>query len=154
MVLLLAAVVGLVAITPRLPCSDTPASALKSRGVGVIAASGNAAGPFRYAPDAEAFSLDFDFRQVQFDLLEGWLAILMSCDGPTLEETRAMARQSGFVAAYMPDHASKSRLIIPGVKGFTVKTPTGSAVAPPAWCTWCATCCGSAFGRCPSRAIC
>jgi hypothetical protein len=35
-------------------------------------ASGEAAGPFRYAPDAEAFSLDFDPRQVQFDLLEGW----------------------------------------------------------------------------------
>jgi len=26
---------------------------------------------------------------------------------------------SGFLAAYMPDHASKSRLIIPGEKPFT-----------------------------------
>ena len=50
---------------------------------------------------------------------DGRLAILMSRDGLTLEQTRAMARERGFVAAYMPDHASKSRFIIPGVKGFS-----------------------------------
>jgi len=50
---------------------------------------------------------------------DGRLAILMSRDGLTLEQTRAMARKRGFVAAYMPDHASKSRFIIPGVKGFS-----------------------------------
>jgi len=47
------------------------------------------------------------------------MEMLMSRDGLTLEQTREMARRRGFVAAYMPDHASKSRLIIPGVKGFT-----------------------------------
>ena len=50
---------------------------------------------------------------------DGRLAILMSRDGLTLEQTKALARQRGFVAAYMPDHASKSRFIIPGVKGFS-----------------------------------
>ncbi len=50
---------------------------------------------------------------------DGRLAILMSRDGLTLEQTKAMARERGFVAAYMPDHASKSRFIIPGVKGFS-----------------------------------
>ena len=50
---------------------------------------------------------------------DGRLAMLMSRDGLTLEQTRTMARERGFVAAYMPDHASKSRFIIPGVKGFS-----------------------------------
>ena len=50
---------------------------------------------------------------------DGRLEVLMSRDGLTLEQTRALARQRGLRAAYMPDHASKSRLIIPGVKGFS-----------------------------------
>ena len=47
------------------------------------------------------------------------IEMLMSKDGLTLEQTKDLARRRGLVAAYMPDHASKSRLIIPGVKGFT-----------------------------------
>ena len=50
---------------------------------------------------------------------DGHLEVLMSRDGLTLEQTRDLARRRGYLAAYMPDHASKSRLIIPGVKGFT-----------------------------------
>ena len=50
---------------------------------------------------------------------DGRLEVLMSRDGLTLEQTKSLARQRGFKAAYLPDHASKSRLIIPGVKGFT-----------------------------------
>ena len=50
---------------------------------------------------------------------DGRLEMLMSKDGLTLEQTRDLARRRGLVSAYMPDHASKSRLIIPGVKGFT-----------------------------------
>lgn len=46
------------------------------------------------------------------------LEVLMSKDGLTLEETRELSRKRGLVAAYLPDHASKSRFIIPGVKGF------------------------------------
>jgi hypothetical protein len=49
---------------------------------------------------------------------DGRLEVLMSRDGLTLEQTRALARERGLVAAYLPDHASKSRFIIPGVKGF------------------------------------
>ena len=49
---------------------------------------------------------------------DGRLEVLMSRDGLTLEQTRSLARQRGLRAAYMPDHASKSRFIIPGVKGF------------------------------------
>ncbi len=52
---------------------------------------------------------------------DGRLAILMSRDGLTLEQTKALARERGFLAAYMPDHASKSRFIIPGVKGFSTE---------------------------------
>ena len=50
---------------------------------------------------------------------DGRLEVLMSRDGLTLEQTRFLARQRGLRAAYLPDHASKSRLIIPGVKGFS-----------------------------------
>ena len=49
---------------------------------------------------------------------DGRIEVLMSRDGLTLEQTRALARRRGLRAAYMPDHASKSRFIIPGVKGF------------------------------------
>ena len=47
------------------------------------------------------------------------LDVLMSKDGLTLEETRELSRKRGLVAAYLPDHASKSRFIVPGVKGFS-----------------------------------
>ncbi|MEY3735650.1 MAG: hypothetical protein RLZZ624_709 [Cyanobacteriota bacterium] len=49
---------------------------------------------------------------------DGRIEVLMTKDGLTLEQTRALARSRGLVAAYMPDHASKSRFIIPGSKGF------------------------------------
>jgi hypothetical protein len=50
---------------------------------------------------------------------DGRLEVLMSRDGLTLEQTRALARSRGLRAAYLPDHASKSRFIIPGEKGFS-----------------------------------
>ena len=50
---------------------------------------------------------------------DGKLEVLMSRDGLTLEQTKDLSRRRGYLAAYMPDHASKSRFIIPGVKGFT-----------------------------------
>jgi hypothetical protein len=50
---------------------------------------------------------------------DGRLEVFMSRDGLTLEQTKELARSRGLVAAYMPDHASKSRFIIPGVKGFS-----------------------------------
>ena len=50
---------------------------------------------------------------------DGRVEVLMSRDGLTLEQTKDLARRRRYLAAYMPDHASKSRLIIPGVKGFT-----------------------------------
>ena len=50
---------------------------------------------------------------------DGRIEVLMSRDGLTLEQTRSLARRRGLQAAYMPDHASKSRFIIPGVKGFS-----------------------------------
>ena len=50
---------------------------------------------------------------------DGRIEVLMSRDGLTLEQTRALARRRGLRAAYLPDHASKSRFIIPGVKGFS-----------------------------------
>jgi hypothetical protein len=56
---------------------------------------------------------------------EGRLAILMSRDGLTMEQTRAMARERGFVAAYLPDHGSKNRFIIPDVKGFSSEDANG-----------------------------
>ena len=50
---------------------------------------------------------------------DGRIEVLMSRDGLTLEQTRDLARRRGLRAAYLPDHASKSRFIIPGVKGFS-----------------------------------
>jgi pyruvate/2-oxoglutarate dehydrogenase complex dihydrolipoamide acyltransferase (E2) component len=52
-------------------------------------------------------------------LPDGRLEALMSRDGLTLEQTKDLARRHGMVAAYLPDHASKSRFIIPGHKGFS-----------------------------------
>ena len=52
-------------------------------------------------------------------LPDGRLEALMSRDGLTLEQTKGLARRHGMVAAYLPDHASKSRFIIPGHKGFS-----------------------------------
>jgi hypothetical protein len=52
---------------------------------------------------------------------DGRLEVLMSRDGLTLEQTKALARERGLRAAYLPDHASKSRFIIPGVKGFSTE---------------------------------
>ena len=57
--------------------------------------------------------------RVIFGLLaNGRIEILMSRNRLTLEETRDLAQRRSYLAAYMPDHASKSRFIIPGVKGF------------------------------------
>ncbi|MDA0717994.1 MAG: hypothetical protein O2839_07260 [Cyanobacteria bacterium] len=50
---------------------------------------------------------------------DGRMEVLMSRDGLTLEQTRSLARQRGLRAAYLPDHASKSRFIIPSEKGFS-----------------------------------
>jgi hypothetical protein len=50
---------------------------------------------------------------------DGRMEVLMSRDGLTLEQSKELAHRRGYLAAYMPDHASKSRFIIPGVKGFT-----------------------------------
>ncbi|BEV36537.1 hypothetical protein CREGCYN_13490 [Synechococcus sp. M16CYN] len=50
---------------------------------------------------------------------DGRLEVLMSRDGLTLEQTKELSQRRGYLAAYMPDHASKSRFIIPGDKGFT-----------------------------------
>ena len=47
------------------------------------------------------------------------LEVLMSKDGLTLEETKELSRKRGLLAAYLPDHASKSRFIVPGRKGFS-----------------------------------
>ncbi len=52
-------------------------------------------------------------------LPDGRIEALMSRDGLTLEQTKDLARRHGMVAAYLPDHASKSRFIIPGHKGFS-----------------------------------
>lgn len=52
-------------------------------------------------------------------LPDGRIEALMSRDGLTLEQTKELARRHGMVAAYLPDHASKSRFIIPGYKGFS-----------------------------------
>ena len=66
---------------------------------------------------------------------DGHLEVLMSRDGLTLEQTKDLARRRGYLAAYMPDHASKSRFIIPGVKGFTEEDANwisgGATSSPP-----------------------
>ncbi len=50
---------------------------------------------------------------------DGRLEVLMSKRGLTLEETTALARKRNLVAAYLPDHASKSRLIVPKLKSYS-----------------------------------
>ncbi|WP_338442462.1 hypothetical protein VZG28_05780 [Synechococcus elongatus IITB4] len=50
---------------------------------------------------------------------DGQFSFFMSKDGMTMNEAITLSRRLGYLAAYMPDHASKSRLIIPGEKPFT-----------------------------------
>lgn len=52
---------------------------------------------------------------------DGQFSFFMSKNGMTMNEAITLSRRLGYLAAYMPDHASKSRLIIPGEKPFTAK---------------------------------
>ena len=58
--------------------------------------------------------------RIVFGLLpNGRIEILMSQDKLTLKQTHILAKRRSYLAAYMPDHTSKSRFIIPEVKRFT-----------------------------------
>lgn len=50
---------------------------------------------------------------------DGQFSFFMSKEGMTMNEAITLSRRLGYLAAYMPDHASKSRLIIPGEKPFS-----------------------------------
>ncbi len=45
---------------------------------------------------------------------DGWLEVVETADGVLFDDLRRFVAAKGFLAAYLPDHASKSRLIIPG----------------------------------------
>ena len=47
---------------------------------------------------------------------DGQLELIETADGLHVDDLRAFAAQQGYVAVYLPDHASKSRFIIPGIK--------------------------------------
>lgn len=50
---------------------------------------------------------------------DGQFSFFMSKEGMTMNEAIALSHQLGYLAAYMPDHASKSRLIIPEKRPFS-----------------------------------
>lgn len=52
---------------------------------------------------------------------DGQFSFFMSKEGMTMNEAISLSRRLGYLAAYMPDHASKSRLIIPAEKPFTTE---------------------------------
>ena len=45
---------------------------------------------------------------------DGRLEVVETADGVLFPDLRLFVRAKGFQAAYLPDHASKSRLIVPG----------------------------------------
>ena len=47
---------------------------------------------------------------------DGKLELVETADGVYFPDLEQFVRQKGFLAAYLPDHASKSRLIIPGTR--------------------------------------
>ena len=47
---------------------------------------------------------------------DGKLELVETADGVFFPDLRLFVEQKGFLAAYLPDHASKSRLIVPGTR--------------------------------------
>ncbi|WP_320674523.1 hypothetical protein [Prochlorococcus sp. MIT 1341] len=52
---------------------------------------------------------------------DGRIEILMSKTGLTYEQTKELGRRRNLLTAYLPDHGSKSRLIVPSRKKFTAE---------------------------------
>jgi len=50
---------------------------------------------------------------------DGQLEVIETADGVLFNDLRRMVRSRGFKAAFLPDHASKSRLIVPGQRPWT-----------------------------------
>ena len=69
------------AIAPPLPEQPSPAE---------LTAAATSTDAFRYRPDQEVYALDFDPRQVQLDLLEGW-----DREQDAFEDSAALAYVSG-----------------------------------------------------------
>ena len=57
-----------------------------------------------------------DVRIIYALRADGDLEIIETADGVHFDDLRRFVDQRRFVAAYLPDHASKSRLIVPGVR--------------------------------------
>ena len=45
---------------------------------------------------------------------DGQLELVETADGVLFSDLETFVEEKGFLAAYLPDHASKSRLIVPG----------------------------------------
>ena len=57
-----------------------------------------------------------DVRIVYGLRADGKLELVETADGAHFRDLKHFVEQKGFLAAYLPDHASKSRLIIPGTR--------------------------------------
>ena len=57
-----------------------------------------------------------DVRIVYGLRVDGKLELVETADGVHFRDLKHFVEQKGFLAAYLPDHASKSRLIIPGTR--------------------------------------
>ena len=57
-----------------------------------------------------------DVRIVYGLRADGKLELVETADGVHFRDLKQFVEQKGFLAAYLPDHASKSRLIIPGTR--------------------------------------
>lgn len=57
-----------------------------------------------------------DVRIVYGLRADGKLELVETADGVHFRDLKHFVEQKGFLAAYLPDHASKSRLIIPGTR--------------------------------------
>ncbi|MFM6725847.1 MAG: hypothetical protein ACKPJF_15615, partial [Dolichospermum sp.] len=63
---------------------------------------------------------------------DGTLSIVQSRKNLSIDEAKKLALKNGFIAAYLPDHGSKSRVIVPGVQAFdpTMRREVGGYDSP------------------------
>lgn len=63
---------------------------------------------------------------------DGSLSIVQSRKNLSIDEAKKLALKNGFNAAYLPDHGSKSRVIVPGVQAFdsTMRGEVGGYDSP------------------------
>ena len=75
-----------------------------------------------------------DVRIVYGLRADGKLELVETADGVHFRDLKHFVEQKGFLAAYLPDHASKSRLIIPGTRPWSQEQAVWVSGGKPSIC--------------------